>query len=112
MNRRRTGVFVLRPDMDIRVSGNADEAAKLLRRYVREETGITLGQSREGVVMVAHEPALRGLGAEGYALLVSPQAVMLRAATPAGLRHGVQCLRELLAPNGEVPAVDLQHADG
>ncbi|SFR25816.1 Glycosyl hydrolase family 20, domain 2 [Lentzea waywayandensis] len=107
--RRRTGQFLLCKGMDIRTIGNAGEAAKLLRRHVHEETGIVLGNSPDGVVMVTHEPAMRGLGEDGYALLVSPNAIMLRAATPAGLLHGVEQLRRLLSPGGRVPAVDLTH---
>ncbi|GHH32870.1 glycoside hydrolase family 20 zincin-like fold domain-containing protein [Lentzea cavernae] len=107
--RRRTGHFVLRGDMDIRVIGNAEEAAKLLRRHVRDATGIVLGNSPEGVVMVTHEPAMRGLGEEGYALLVSSHAVMLRAATPAGLLNAVEQFRRLLSAGGTVTAADLTH---
>ncbi|MDX3659944.1 glycoside hydrolase family 20 zincin-like fold domain-containing protein [Streptomyces sp. ID05-26A] len=107
--RRRTGHFVLRRDMDIRVIGNANEAAQQLRRIVRETTGIVLGNSRDGVVMVTHEPAMRGLGEDGYALLVSEHAVMLRAATPAGLRNAVEQFRRLLSAGGTVTAADLTH---
>ncbi|MFD4635807.1 glycoside hydrolase family 20 zincin-like fold domain-containing protein [Lentzea sp. NPDC058436] len=107
--RRRTGHFVLKADMDIRVIGNANEAAQRLRRVVRETTGMTLGDSRDGVVMVTHEPALRGLGEDGYALLVSPHAVMLRAATPAGLLNAVEQFRRLLSADGTVTAADLTH---
>ena len=107
--RRRTGHFQLHGGMDIRVIGNGEEAAKLLRRYVHEVTGVVLGNSPEGMVMVTHEPAMRGLGEDGYALLVSPNAVMLRAATPEGLVNGVRLFRLLLSPNGRVPAADLTH---
>jgi hypothetical protein len=107
--RRRTGQFVLREDMDIRVIGDAEEEARLVRRHVREITGIVLGSSPEGVVIVTHEPALRGLGEEGYALLVSPHAIMLRAGTKAGLCNGVEQFRRLLSPAGRVPATDLTH---
>lgn len=107
--RRRTGKFILREDMAIRVIGDADEAAELLRRYVHEKTGISLGNAPDGVVMVTQEPALRGLGEEGYALLVSSHAVMLRASTPAGLRNGVDQFRKLLSAGGWVSAADLTH---
>ncbi|MFD4672515.1 glycoside hydrolase family 20 zincin-like fold domain-containing protein [Lentzea sp. NPDC058450] len=107
--RRRTGEFVLRDGMSIRAIGNAQEAARLLRAHVRETTGIVLGNSPDGIVMVTHEPAMRGLGEDGYALLVSPNAVMLRAATPAGLLNGVEQFRRLVSAGGTVPATDLTH---
>ncbi|EEP71164.1 beta-N-acetylhexosaminidase [Micromonospora sp. ATCC 39149] len=44
------------------------------------------------------------LGAEGYRLDVTPDAVRITAATPAGLLHGVQTLRQLLPPAIESPA--------
>jgi hexosaminidase len=59
-----------------------------------------------GTVLLALDGQLVGLGDEGYALTVSEQAVVLRARRAAGLRHGVQTIRQLLPAEalGEVPA--------
>jgi hexosaminidase len=45
------------------------------------------------------------LGAEGYELTVTPEAVTLVAYRPAGLLHGVQTIRQMLPPEIESPAV-------
>ncbi|WP_225978451.1 beta-N-acetylhexosaminidase [Gandjariella thermophila] len=44
---------------------------------------------------------LAGLGDEGYQLDAAPGGVVIRAAAPAGLFHGVQTLRQLLPPAAE-----------
>ncbi|WP_053732767.1 glycoside hydrolase family 20 zincin-like fold domain-containing protein [Nocardia sp. NRRL S-836] len=105
---RRTGAFALAEDVTIRVTGQARTAAAMLRELIFRETGHTLAESPDGTLMVTLDPALRGLGPEGYALLVSPNAVMLRARTQAGLRHGVQSFRQLMTPDGTVRAADVQ----
>lgn len=105
---RRTGTFALTEDVTIRVTGQARTAVAMLREHIRVHTGHTLAESPDGKLMVTLDPALRGLGTEGYALLVSPHAVMLRARTQAGLRHGVQSFRQLMTPDGTVRAADLQ----
>ena len=101
---RRTGSFVLTEDVAVRVTGQARTAAAMLREHVFNQTGYLLAESPDGMLMVSHDPAMRGLGPEGYALLVSNDAVMLRAGTQAGLRHGVQTFRQLMTRDGTVRA--------
>ena len=43
------------------------------------------------------------LGDEGYELRITPEAVLLHAAAPAGLFYAVQTLRQLLPPDAEAP---------
>ncbi|SDG66650.1 Glycosyl hydrolase family 20, domain 2 [Lentzea fradiae] len=105
---RRTGSFVLTEDVTVRVTGQARTAAALLREHVFRQTGYLLAESQDGMLMVSHDPAMRGLGPEGYALLVSNDAVMLRAGTQAGLRHGVQSFRQLMTDDGTVRAADVR----
>ncbi|WP_237047806.1 glycoside hydrolase family 20 zincin-like fold domain-containing protein [Lentzea guizhouensis] len=99
---------MLEEDVTIRVTGQARTAAAMLREHIFRQTGHTLAESPDGRLMVTLDPALRGLGPEGYALLVSPNAVMLRARTQAGLRHGVQSFRQLMTQDGTVRAADVQ----
>lgn len=105
---RRTGAFALTEDVAVRVNGQARTAAALLREHIFRQTGYLLAESADGMLMVSHDPAMRGLGPEGYALLVSNTAVMLRASTQAGLRHGVQSFRQLMTADGTVRAADLR----
>ncbi|PWK87308.1 glycosyl hydrolase family 20 [Lentzea atacamensis] len=105
---RRTGAFPLTEEVAVRVTGQARTAAALLREHIFRQTGYLLAESPDGMLMVTHDPAMRGLGPEGYALLVSNHAVMLRAGTQAGLRHGVQSFRQLMTRDGTVRAADVQ----
>ncbi|SDP87545.1 glycoside hydrolase family 20 zincin-like fold domain-containing protein [Lentzea jiangxiensis] len=105
---RRTGSFVLTEDVTVRVTGQARTAAAMLREHIFRQTGYLLAESPDGMLMVSHDPAMRGLGPEGYALLVSNDAVMLRAGTQAGLRHGVQSFRQLMTGDGTVRAADVR----
>jgi hexosaminidase len=47
-------------------------------------------------ISLSLNPALSGLGKEGYHLLISPQAVTLEALTPTGVFYAIQTLRQLL----------------
>jgi hexosaminidase len=50
-----------------------------------------------GAIMLSLDAALaKALGDEGYRLEVTPTAVTIRAAKPAGLYYGIQTLRQLL----------------
>ncbi|WP_052849888.1 beta-N-acetylhexosaminidase [Streptomyces avicenniae] len=94
----RSGHFVLAQDTALRVMPGAEAAADLLRSTVSPSTGLPLPARSDGRITLTLDPALSGLGPEGYGVTISRQAVLLRAATPDGLRHGVQTLRQLLPP--------------
>lgn len=95
---RRAGRFVLDPHTRVHAGPGTAQAADLLRALLTPATGLTLGPADEGRVVLALDEALGGLGEEGYGLTVGPDALLLRAARPAGLLHGVQTLRQLLPP--------------
>ncbi|MDI5965329.1 beta-N-acetylhexosaminidase [Streptomyces sp. SL54] len=62
-------------------------------------SGITLrleGGGGDGGAAQGGPGAGNGLGGEGYRLTVRPAGVVISAAAPAGLFHGVQTLRQLL----------------
>ncbi|MFG1847684.1 beta-N-acetylhexosaminidase [Micromonospora carbonacea] len=116
--------FTLPADAAVRVSPDpaARDVAEQLADLLRPATGYPLpvtdaAPAAEGLALQLSAasgdgpvagPATPGpvaaLGAEGYRLDVTPDAVRITAATPAGLLHGVQTLRQLLPPAVENPA--------
>ncbi|WP_435822275.1 beta-N-acetylhexosaminidase [Actinacidiphila alni] len=93
---RIPGHFTFDESTAVRADGAARAAADLLRTYLAPATGLPLRPAADGRVVFSLDPALGGLGDEGYGLTVGPDAVLLRAAKPAGLLHGVQTIRQLL----------------
>ena len=97
-----------------------------LARYLEPATGFTLrvqtsGQPPPGSIALQRDRSLTRLGAEGYALEVQPNAVVVRAPEPGGLFYAIQTLRHLLppdifrdAPSGRrewrMPAVSIEDA--
>lgn len=94
----RTGHFTLTEETALRLTPGAEPVAELLRATLAPATGLPLPASADGRISLVVDPALTGLGPEGYGLTVGADAVLLRAAGPAGLRHGVATLRQLLPP--------------
>ena len=58
-----------------------------------------------GAILLTTTNALTSLGAEGYELTVTPDAVVIRAPTQAGLFYGIQSLLQLLPPQIMTPQV-------
>jgi len=104
---RLPGVFPLGAGTAVRVGSGATQAVDLLRGYLAPY-GVPLPDSPDGRVVLAVNPALAYLGAEGYELRVDQDNVRLRAAAAAGLLHGVQSLRQLLlADPTSLPCLDV-----
>ena len=94
---RLPGRFALDASTAVRAAGDALGAARLLRGLLAPATGLPLPAAADGDVVLAVDAGLAGsLGAEGYELRVDAHRVVLRAAAPAGLLHGVQTVRQLL----------------
>ncbi|MFC4031075.1 beta-N-acetylhexosaminidase [Streptomyces polygonati] len=93
---RIPGRFTFDESTTVRAEGAARPAADLLRTLLAPATGLPLRSSPAGRVVLAVDPELGGLGAEGYGLTASPDALLLRAARPEGLLRGVQTIRQLL----------------
>lgn len=110
------GTFALDSTVTITVDAPSDSAmrvANALARQMRFPTGFPLPVSaaagpvpRLGI-RLRQEPARPDLGDEGYALVVTPDSVVLAARTPAGLFHGIQTIRQLFpwGIEGENPVV-------
>ncbi|MFF8415100.1 beta-N-acetylhexosaminidase [Streptomyces omiyaensis] len=94
----RPGRFRLDATTRLRVAPGAEQAADLLRGYLTPATGLRLEHAEDGTFVLALDPALTGLGEEGYGLTVAAHGVLLRAARPTGLLRGVQTVRQLLPP--------------
>ncbi|MFF7203730.1 beta-N-acetylhexosaminidase [Streptomyces sp. NPDC008141] len=92
------GRFTFDARTTVRAAPGAEPAAALLRTLLAPATGLPLPLAADGRVVIALDAGLTGLGAEGYGLTVGADAVLLRAARPEGLVHGVQTIRQLLPP--------------
>jgi hexosaminidase len=99
------GIFTLVDPTPIYVDPASDEV-KTIGQYLagrlKPATGYTLpvlpaaGTLLPGHITLTTSGADPSLGAEGYELSITPDSVVLRAAQPAGLFHGVQTVRQLL----------------
>ena len=95
--------FALGPATSIVVSRGNTEAARVgeaLATMLRPATGLPLPVSMADDAVPRGAIALRlggpaSLGLEGYELVISTDSIRLTAASPAGLFHGVQTLRQL-----------------
>ncbi|MFJ3667017.1 beta-N-acetylhexosaminidase [Streptomyces sp. NPDC090106] len=90
------GHFTLDHRTTLRLGPGTEPAADLLRTLLAPATGLPLRPSPDGPFALTLDPASTGLGDEGYALTVTPDAVLLRAAHPTGLLRGIQTIRQLL----------------
>jgi hexosaminidase len=84
----------------ITCDAEARACAHLLHEYLGA-TGLPLvvaTTGQDGEISLRLSPPDPELGGEGYRLDVDERGVRIRAESPAGLRHGVQTLRQLLPP--------------
>ncbi|MBK6431642.1 glycoside hydrolase family 20 zincin-like fold domain-containing protein [Candidatus Amarolinea dominans] len=97
------GAFVLTADTQIRVEPPTAPLLALghdLAAHLRPATGFELpvvtGAPAAGQLRLTTVGADPALGAEGYQLMIQPDAVTLTAPQPAGLHWGLQTLRQRL----------------
>jgi len=101
----REGSFSLGPDTRIAADAASTQTAQYLAERLRNSTGfkLKLAKSTEaaaakGQILLTTRDAKPTLGPEGYQLVVTPDSVVLRALTQAGMFYGVQSLLQLLPP--------------
>ncbi|MFL5608906.1 MAG: glycoside hydrolase family 20 zincin-like fold domain-containing protein, partial [Gemmatimonadaceae bacterium] len=117
---------VIAKETMIIAEGGAEAArvGEALAALLRPSTGYPLPVSATAGIVATRNiqltiaPARTSLGAEGYELSVTSEAVQLTAANPAGLFRGVQTVRQLLpfeaeshmavrGPGWTIPAVTI-----
>jgi hexosaminidase len=92
--RERPGAFVLDATTDVRHAAALSREASYLRSALADVLG---GRSGKGGARGAiHLRLDKGLDAEGYRLRVSPRAIRITGADPAGVLYGIQTLRQLI----------------
>ncbi len=87
------------PAKIIRGSGSLRLSPPMSERWVHE------GLKGIATWSPVHDPEL---GAEGYELVVNPEAVRVNAQTPAGFFYAEQTLRQLAKDSGEIPCVTIR----
>jgi len=97
----------------ITVDGVAEPAGRYLAEQLRRLTGkefrlahLQDAAAPKNQIVLTTNGANADLGAEGYFLNVTPEAVVLRAPTAAGLFYGVQSLLQLLPSRASKGAVE------
>ncbi|NGO74822.1 beta-N-acetylhexosaminidase [Streptomyces sp. YC504] len=100
---RQSGHFILDTQTTLHLAPGAERAADLLRL----RTGLPLQAAPDSSFVLAIDPALSGLGDEGYGLTVGRDAVLLRARTDAGLVNGVHTLAALIERGHRLPCAQI-----
>jgi hexosaminidase len=100
---RLGGEFTLTAGTRIFADSGLVQTADLLAQRLRQSTGYRCKVTRDGTpvsggILLTTNGADSRLGAEGYELHATTNAVVIRAPTPAGLFYRMQTLLQLLPP--------------
>lgn len=98
------GAFRLSPRTKIVTDEETTAVGRYLRELLASATGLPLPvervddrqTARRDSICLRIEPSRKGLGDEGYSLVVGTDAITVCAPTEAGVFHGIQTLRQLL----------------
>lgn len=97
------GHFFLTGETLMGARGPALSEAEKLADWLRASTGLNLSviaspSSARAIILEQISALQSKLGTEGYRLSITPERVLIQAATPAGLFYGGITLRQLLPP--------------
>ena len=102
------GSFTLSGETIIVTDAMTQPEGNYLAELLRPATGYALPINTEGPdsqIVLRVDEELTGLGAEGYRLVVEPEAVEITGASRAGVFYGIQSLRQMLPPEIEQDSV-------
>ena len=105
----QTRIILAQHDREILALGKQFQA--YIEQFAGEKLELATGDHGQGDIHL-HLAENRTLGAEGYELMISTDAVHLQANHPAGLFYGLQTMRQLLSfsPGLSLPALSIQDA--
>ncbi|HEY4415621.1 MAG TPA: beta-N-acetylhexosaminidase, partial [Verrucomicrobiae bacterium] len=96
------GVFTLNPSAHICVTDSAGPTAEYLAGQLRRATGYPLkihaAPARDGDILISIIGTNTVPDAEGCELLITPEAIAIKASSAAGAFYGVQSLLQLFPP--------------
>lgn len=110
------GAFKLDSKKSIYANKATFKVADFLAKKLRTASGLPLPMISSDLEMqpfgirFEHDPSLKNMGAEGYKLTVSADAVVIASSTDSGLFYGAQTLLQLFPPEiftGKKTEVDL-----
>src|SRR5688572_13288406 len=93
------GEFVLAPNASIAATGELESLGRMLQGHLSPSTGYRLSVGKNGNISLGLDRRLKGLGPEGYRLVVGPDRIEIRAPERAGVFYGIQTLRQLFPPD-------------
>ena len=120
----RAGTFSLTAQTQIEASDALRQHAELLRDALHPATGFPLpivARASGPRITLALDDGVARLGEEAYRLTAAADAVVITAARPGGVTHGIQTLRQLLPPaifrravasdgRWDIPGVEIEDA--
>ncbi len=76
----------------------AEKVSQILSQHLKQVPAITHNgfENTSGILQLSLNQAHSDLGEEGYKFTITPESIVIEAASPAGLFYGVQTLRQLL----------------
>ena len=96
------GVFHISPKTAVAAEGELRRPAEIFAEDIASVVGHRIPVAEKGAVALAVNNELEN---EEYTLAVTPKAIRISGGSPQAVFYALQTLRQLVAPDGTVPAV-------